>query len=99
MDKIIYKELCYKINGLLFKVHNELGRFCHEKQYADLFENKLKQYEIVYKREKILPLEASPISNRVDFCLENKIYYKRRLLSNAKISCSGKIKIRFDSKF
>ena len=31
MDKVVYKELLYKINGLLFKVHKELGCFRNEK--------------------------------------------------------------------
>ncbi len=42
MVKIIHKELSYRINGLLFKTHKELGRFCRERQYADKFEELLK---------------------------------------------------------
>ena len=26
-DKIIYRELCYVLNGLFFKIHNELDDF------------------------------------------------------------------------
>lgn len=37
-EKIIHKELSYKITGLLFKVHTELGRYCREKQYGDALE-------------------------------------------------------------
>ena len=40
-EKIIYKELSYQINGLLFEIHNELGRFANEKQVCDYIENKL----------------------------------------------------------
>ena len=74
--KIIYPELSYKITGLLFNIHNELGRFCKEKQYADLLESKLKKENIKYEREKEIPIncEDSEIKgNRIDFCVENKI--------------------------
>jgi len=31
-QKIIYKELSYKIFGICLEVHKVLGRFCREKQ-------------------------------------------------------------------
>lgn len=51
MEKILYKDLSYKITGLLFKIHKELGHFRNEKQYADYFENLLKKENIKYIRE------------------------------------------------
>lgn len=51
MDKILHKDLSYKINGLLFKTHKELGQFRNEKQYADYFESLLKREGIKYERE------------------------------------------------
>ena len=66
--KIIHKELSYKINGILFKVHNELGRFCREKQYADTIELLLKDAKIDYAREKTTSLNNIP-----DFIIESKI--------------------------
>jgi GxxExxY protein len=38
----------------MFKVHNELGRFRSERQYCDLFEEKLKNKNIDYIRENDL---------------------------------------------
>ncbi len=51
MDKVIHKELSYKITGLLFKAHSDLGRFRNEKQYGDYFEDLLKKESIKYIRE------------------------------------------------
>ena len=76
LQKLIYPELSYKITGILFAVHNELGRSRSEKQYGDAIENYLKIYEIVYEREKILPPSFSGEKagrNKVDFLIEDKI--------------------------
>ena len=51
MEKIIHKELSYKITGLLFKVHKELGSYRNEKQYSDYFEDLLIKEGIKYIRE------------------------------------------------
>ena len=69
-ETYILGELSYKINGLCFKVHNELGRFCREKQYSDKFEEILKLNKIPYKREfKISKLTDSPDGNIADFII------------------------------
>ena len=74
-EKILHKDLSYQINGLLFKVHNELGRFCREKQYGDAVEQIFTEYNISFEREKSLPVTYSKHqgTNRVDFTVNNKI--------------------------
>ncbi|MDO8259919.1 MAG: GxxExxY protein [Candidatus Magasanikbacteria bacterium] len=49
--KLLYKDLSFKIVGLLFEVHTELGRYRNERQYADYFERLLKRENIIYNRE------------------------------------------------
>lgn len=72
--EIILKELSYNITGFCFKVHNELGRFGSERQYADKLEEILKENKVDYKREfEISNLIDSPLGNRPDFIIENKI--------------------------
>jgi GxxExxY protein len=73
--KLIYPELSYKINGLCFDIHNELGRFCKEKQYADKLEELLKKNKLKYKREINLENinQNSPKGNVADFIIDNKI--------------------------
>lgn len=74
-EKIIYKDLSYRLNGLFFKTHNELDRFCREKQYGDFLENLLREEKVDYQREKILPIEKidNQRSNVVDFEIDGKI--------------------------
>lgn len=75
-NDIIYPELSYSITGLLMKSQNDLGRFCREKQYGDIFEILLKENNIKYKRElntnfKINEKEIN--GNRIDFIIDDKI--------------------------
>ncbi len=71
--EIIGKELSYELGGIFFDIQKELGRFCRERQYADLLEKKLKERGMNYKRE--YPVELiSRKSNFVDFYVENKIF-------------------------
>jgi len=75
-SKLIYPDLSYKINGVLFAVHNELGKFRNEKQYCDGIESHFKDLNISYKRELILPPSFEKEfsgRNRTDFIVEDKI--------------------------
>jgi len=75
-EKIIHPELSYKINGILFTVQNNLGRFCNEKQYGDATEKLLTENNIKYEREKKLPKlfdGEQDGRNIADFLIENSI--------------------------
>lgn len=86
-SKLIYPDISYKITGILFVVHNELGRFRNEKQYGDAIEEYLKKLKMKYEREKILaPSFEKELEgrNRIDFLVENKIILEikvKRLLT------------------
>lgn len=74
--ELIYGGITYQINGVLFNVHNELGRYCNEKQYSDAIEKKLKESGLIYEREKILPPSFDGETkgrNKIDFLIQNKI--------------------------
>lgn len=66
---LLYPELSYKITGICFSIHNELGQFAREKQYSDLLEKKLLGAQLDFKRECRLG-ESGNIS---DFVVEGKI--------------------------
>ena len=71
-EKIIEKELSFKLGGIFLKIQNELGRFCRERQYADILEKYLIEHGINFKREA--PIEiAERKSNFADFIIEKKI--------------------------
>ena len=74
-EKIVLKELSYLITGILFDVHNNLGRFCREKQYGDMLETLLKERNIFYEREKEIPVDKieNKFTNRVDFVINNEL--------------------------
>ncbi len=74
--KLIYPNLSYTISGLLFKVHNNLGRFHKEKTYSDALENLLKESAVVFEREKRLDVNWADLKitkNWADFLVDNKI--------------------------
>lgn len=69
---LIFPELSYKICGLLYKLHNSLGRYCNEKQYSDAFEKMLVEENIQYEREKYIPISfegEKDHRNKVDFII------------------------------
>jgi GxxExxY protein len=69
--KVLYPELSYKLNGVCFNVHNKLGRFSREKQYADELENELKKEKIKYNREMRICKDDNFSGNIIDFIVED----------------------------
>lgn len=88
MKDVVYPELSYKINGILFSAHNQLGQFCNEKQYCDFIEKQLKDAGLDYEREKIIPSSFESEfkgRNKVDFLVEDKIILEtkaKRIVTN-----------------
>ncbi|OIO48253.1 MAG: hypothetical protein AUJ32_00995 [Parcubacteria group bacterium CG1_02_40_82] len=75
-SKIIYPELSYKLCGLFYKIHNQLGRFCREKNYSDALERELNQERIAYSKETnayISYKNGDIYAGRYDFLIDDKI--------------------------
>jgi len=73
---LLYPELSYKICGFCFYLHNKLGRYRNEKQYADFLDNLLKENKVNYIREKPLPpsFDGEKLRRNIpDFIIEDKI--------------------------
>ena len=75
-EALVFPELSYKLTGILFAAHNELGRYCNEKQYGDLLEKMFKEEHLQYEREKIIPESFKGERagrNKIDFVIDNKV--------------------------
>lgn len=73
---VLYPELSYLIVGLCYKIHNELGRYRNEQEYADALETFLEINKIRYAREAALSPSFTGEKNRrniPDFIIDNKI--------------------------
>lgn len=68
-ENFLFPELNYLIIGLLIEIHKELGQFGREKQYGDLFEKKLMERNLFYRRE----LRIGDSGNIIDFVINNKV--------------------------
>jgi GxxExxY protein len=68
-DKVVYAKLSFIIVGVCFDVHNQLGRYCREKQYGDLVEEILTERGIPFLREVVI----NNTGNIVDYIVDGKI--------------------------
>lgn len=81
MARIVQKELSYKIVGILFKVHSELGSHHREKYYQRAVAKGLQKEGLRYRKE--IPVELNFEGESVgkyfiDFVVENKIVLELR---------------------
>lgn len=73
---LLFPELSYKINGFMFKIHNQLGRFCKEKTYGNAIAGILKENQIDFEREKLINIKLDDFNltkNWADFIIDGKI--------------------------
>jgi len=76
MTELIFKELSYKITGLIFEIYNLIGSGQSEKLYGDALAEILNREKIKFKRELYFPIK---INDKVikkqyfDFIIDDKI--------------------------
>lgn len=100
-DKLLYRQLTYKIIGILYKIHTALGCGFPEKVYQKAIEIELKKERISYETEKVLKViyaEEQVGSFRLDLIIDKKVIvelkaveylpkvYKEQLISQLKAS-------------
>lgn len=75
-DKVIYKELSYKIVGIIFEVYNELGYGYQEKYYEKAIEKSFIKMNIKFRKQvpyKVLFKNEEIGRYYLDFLVEDKI--------------------------
>jgi len=84
-DRILYKELSYKVLGLCMEVHSILGKGHSEVVYKDALEYELKEANIKYVREKPFRIEYKTIFLRknynADFVIDDTIILEAKAIS------------------
>lgn len=76
MADLLFPELSYKLVGILFKVHRELGSSCQEKYYQRAVEKLLELNKIKYEKELKCDvyIDKEKIGVQIlDFLVEDKI--------------------------
>lgn len=85
MPKIIQKELSYKIMGILFSVHSQLGNRYQEKYYQRAIEEALKESGLQYGKELEVDLRYN--NKRIgkyflDFLIEGTLILEIKAVPN-----------------
>lgn len=83
LEKVIYANESYRLNGIFFKVHNELGSYCREVQYCNALEKLFIENNIPYKKELCIKAGNELIknnSNRIDFLVYEKIVIEIKVI-------------------
>lgn len=86
--ELIYPELSYKIIGILYNIHNELGNKYQEKYYQRAIEIEFDSQKISFKKE--LPANLIYKGNKIgkyflDFLIEEKIVLEIKATDNFKV--------------
>ncbi len=76
MTDIIYKDDSYKIIGICFEVHNNLGPGFLEIVYKDALEYEFKKANIPYEREKQYDVDYKGIILQHNFYADFVVYNK-----------------------
>lgn len=100
-DKLLYRQLTYKIIGIFYKVHTALGCGFPEKIYQRAIEIELEKEDISYETEKLFKVvysEEEVGSFRLDMIIDEKVIieikaverlpkvFKEQLISQLKAS-------------
>ncbi len=75
-ENLLYRDLTYKIRGILYKIYNQLGSNYRESTYVKAIEKELVESGIRYEKEKNIPIIYKGVIisyYKPDFVIEDKI--------------------------
>ena len=76
MTELLYKELSYKLTGLIYEIDNTIGYGHSEKTYGDALQQLLERDKVKYQREVYFPIaiDGKLIKKEFfDFLIDDKI--------------------------
>ena len=86
MGELLYKDLCYVLNGIFYKVFNNLGPGYRERFYCQAIKRLLKRDNIkfVYQHKVPLNLYEENVTKRYfDFLIDDKVIVEIKVGSRA----------------
>jgi len=85
-EKMLYKDLSYKLQGMFFGIRNDLGSGRKEIVYQKASERELKQSGIIFEREPAIKIYSNKGVflgvHRPDFLADNKIVIELKAILN-----------------
>ena len=74
-SEIVYRDLSYKVVGVLYRVSNLSGYISNERYYYPLIEKEFKKEGLEFKKQLPVTLRISPLKRRyfIDYIIEDKI--------------------------
>jgi len=82
-DKLIYKDLTFKIIGILFKVHNLLGNSLDEQYYQRALAKEFKDQGLSFDREFPVDIKYENENigkHKLDFIIEDKVILETKTI-------------------
>lgn len=89
MSNLIYRELSFKIIGIIFKIYNQLGYGYQEKHYQRALASEFKKENINFSREKEVEIKYNGEligKYYLDFIVDKKIILELKVLPTFKSS-------------
>ena len=75
-EELIYRDESYGLLGIAMEIHNKLGNIYQEKHYQKVFEEKLKQKNISFEKEKKIIAKTDDGCEIGEFFLDFVVYDK-----------------------
>ena len=83
-DKVLYRELSYRVMGAVFEVHNALGPGFAEKVYEEALVHELRTRDIPFARQKKVAVHYKGHvvgTHRLDLVVDNKLVLELKAAS------------------
>ena len=84
MDKVIYRELSYRVMEAMFEVHNTLGPGFIERVYEEVLVHELELRQICFEQQKVITVKYKGKvvgTHQIDLLVDDKIVLELKAVS------------------